>query len=180
MDSNNQEVSVERYDSDTAYDFERFDCGVPHLTEFLSKRMHREAGKRVLVPYLCVHTGDRDQKVVLGYFTLSSGSIERDCLTARPRKEVPYSTVPCILLGRLAVCKSAQGQGLGKFLLGKAIQQAIVSSQSVGVFAMALRTEEHNWDFYKKAGFIQSNSGDRTTFFYSLKQAEQHYKNLCQ
>ncbi|WP_223823893.1 GNAT family N-acetyltransferase [Candidatus Enterovibrio escicola] len=144
---------------------------MPHLNEFLSKKMCKEARKMISVPYLCVIG---DTKVVIGYFTLSSGSIERDYLTPRPRKEVPYSTVPCILLGRIAVCKSAQGHGLGKRLLGKAIQQAIVGSQSAGVFAMALRAEEHNWDFYKKAGFIQSNSGDRTTFFYSLRQAEQH------
>lgn len=179
MDGNDQKVSVERYNSDTEYDFKSFDCGVPHLTEFLSKRMYKEAGKRILVPYLCVTTGDKGQKVVLGYFTLSSGSIERESLTTKPRKEVPYSTVPCILLGRIAVCKSVQGQGLGKFLLGKAIQQAIVSSQSIGVFAMALRADEHNWDFYSRAGFIQSNIGDRKTFFYLLKQAEQHYKNIC-
>ncbi len=66
--------------------------------------MCKEARKIISVPYLYVTS---DTKVSIGYFTLSSGSLERDYLTPRPRKEVPYSIVPCILHGRIAVCKLA-------------------------------------------------------------------------
>lgn len=176
MDGNNQQVSIERFDAESEYNFELFDCGVEHLNDFLKSRMRKEADKGLLVPYLCVNNRTDGTKEVIGYFTLSSGSIERASLTARPKKDVTYSTVPCILLGRLAVCKSVQGQGLGKYLLGKAILQAVISSSAVGVYALALRAEERNWDFYKKAGFTQSNHEDKKTFFFSLKQAIQHYK----
>ncbi|MGR3061695.1 GNAT family N-acetyltransferase [Vibrio vulnificus] len=179
MVGKNQQVSVERYDAESDYDFEPFDCGIEHLNQFLKSRMHKEADKGLLVPYLCFYLNDEGKKEVIGYFTLSSGSIEKAALTVRPRRDVSYSTVPCILLGRLAVCQSVQGQGLGKFSLGKAILQSLVSSKAIGVYAIALRAEEHNWPFYLQAGFTQSKHHDGKTFFYSLKQAEQYYKTLA-
>ncbi|POC61475.1 GNAT family N-acetyltransferase, partial [Vibrio vulnificus] len=43
MVGKNQQVSVERYDAESDYDFEPFDCGIEHLNQFLKSRMHKEA-----------------------------------------------------------------------------------------------------------------------------------------
>nr|MCG6289485.1 hypothetical protein [Vibrio vulnificus] len=58
-------------------------------------------------------------------------------------------------------------------------KQSRVRAEGIGVYAIALRAEEHNWPFYLQAGFTQSKHHDGKTFFYSLKQAEQYYKTLA-
>jgi predicted GNAT family N-acyltransferase len=63
--------------------------------------------------------------------------------------------VPVVLLGRLAVDQSAQGNKLGEGLLLDALQRAVDSSAGLGVHAV----EAHALDagagrFYAKYGFV--------------------------
>ncbi|USD68117.1 GNAT family N-acetyltransferase [Vibrio sp. SCSIO 43136] len=173
MDGQDQQVVVERFDPEALYDFSEFDCGVDNLNDYLSKNIRKEYERKISIPHMCVVPGKspEDPKRVLGYFTLSSSSFDKEHLSNSERRKSPYRSFPCILLSKLAVCKSAQGQGLGKYLLGRAIRQAYLSSRDVAVYALFLKAREGKEDFYLKAGMIRSKA-QPDMFIMSLEQYE--------
>ncbi|WP_135385833.1 GNAT family N-acetyltransferase [Vibrio tasmaniensis] len=176
MDGRDQKLEVERFDPEATYDFTQFDCGVCSLNEYLTKNLAKEHERRVSIPHLCVTQGEEGQpKRVVGYFTLASSSLEKKHISNKERRKFPYSSVPCVLLSKIAVCKSVQGQGLGKWLLGRAIRQAFLSSRDVGVYALFLHAREGREEFYIKAGMIRSKE-QPNMFIYSLKQYENSLK----
>lgn len=177
MDGQDQKVVVERFDPEANYDFSQFDCGVAALNEYLVKNMVKEYTRRLSIPHLCVLESSTpgQPKVVVGYFTLASSSFERTHVTNKERRKVPYRSIPCVLLSKIAVCKRMQGQGLGKWLLGRAIRQAFLSSRDVGVYALFLQAREGREEFYLKAGMIQSKL-QPDMFIYPLQQYEEELK----
>lgn len=178
MDGQEQKVRVVRFDPEAKYDFDEFDCGDCKLNGYLPQTMAKEFERRISIPHLCIIEGDNDvPPKVVGYFTLASSSFDKCNLTHRERRKVPYRSVPCILLSKIAVDKTMQGQGLGKWLLGKAIRQAFLSSRDVGVYALFLQAREGREEFYKECGMIQSTK-DTSLFIYPLKQYEQEIKKI--
>lgn len=73
------------------------------------------------------------------------------------RKLVPkYPLVSCTLLGRLAIAKAEQGQGLGSILFADALLRAFESASTVGssmVVVDALNEDAVN--FYAAHGFVR-------------------------
>ena len=62
--------------------------------------------------------------------------------------------VPVVLLGRLAVDQSNQGQGLGAFLLIDALRRALHISEQVGIRAVEVDAiDDSAHAFYLKFGF---------------------------
>lgn len=179
MDGKNQQVSIERFDPDNEYNVIEFDCGMDEFNTFLHKNMHKEFERRVSIPYLCLLDADEPNSPpkVVGYFTLASSSFDRKHLPSSERRKVIYRSVSCILLSKIAVDKSISGQGLGKWLLGKAIKQAFLSSRDVGVYALFLQSVEGKEEFYIKAGLIRSKA-DPSMFIYPLKQYEKAFKKI--
>lgn len=177
MDCRNQKVKVERFNPETNYDFSLFDCGVEVLNSYLTNSMHKESERKIAIPHLCVVDDDAEckSKRVIGYFTLASSSFEKAHLTNSERRKTPYRNVPCILLSKIAVCQSVQGQGLGKWLLGRAIRQAFLASRDVGVYALFLQAREGREKFYLDTGMIQSKL-QPNMFIYPLKQYENGLK----
>jgi predicted N-acetyltransferase YhbS len=63
--------------------------------------------------------------------------------------------VPVVVLGRLAVDRSVQGEKLGRELLKDAFRRALIVSEQVGCYAVCVRAlNEKAADFYAKFGFI--------------------------
>ena len=58
---------------------------------------------------------------IAGYFCISNAVLDHDRLSAGFRRNKP-NPLPCCLLGRLAVDKRYQGQGLGGALLVEALK----------------------------------------------------------
>ncbi|MGF1758274.1 GNAT family N-acetyltransferase [Photobacterium sagamiensis] len=178
MDDKPEKVRVERFNPESNYCWDNFDCGVEELNSFLHERMEKELKRRISIPHLCVIDKGADEPLkVIGYFTLSSNSFVKSHLSNRERRKCHYSSVPCILLSKIAVDKSAQGQGLGKFLLGKAIQAAYISSRDVAVYALFLQAREGRKQFYRDCGMIQSVC-DEQYFIYPLDQYEAEIKAM--
>lgn len=172
MDGQDQKVTVERFDPEAQYDFSHFNCGVEALDSYLKSSIFKEYERKLAIPHLCViDEGGEASKRVIGYFTLASSSFEKAHLSNSERRKSPYRTVPCILLSKIAVCQSVQGQGMGKWLLGRAIRQAFLSSRDVGVYALFLQAREGREQFYLDAGMIQSKL-QPNMFIYPLKQFE--------
>lgn len=81
-------------------DRSRFDCGVPELDQYLQKQAGQDERRRVAACYLLLEqlTGE-----IVGYYTLSAGSILLADLPEKLSKKLPrYPTVPVVRIGRFS------------------------------------------------------------------------------
>jgi len=131
-----------------------FDCGYPSLNNYIKTQASQDVKRDLSACWvLC---GETD-KVVVGYYTLSSHSIPMDDLPGEIIKGLPrgYKEVPAALLGRLAISNAYKGQRLGKFLLMDALHRCADLSDSIGTMAVIVDPiDETAVNFYKVHGFI--------------------------
>ncbi|MGH9644134.1 MAG: GNAT family N-acetyltransferase [Terriglobales bacterium] len=130
-------------------DVSQFDCGKHvSLTDWLKRfaRMNQASGDtRTYV----VH---RNSSVV-GYYSLTPGSVSRREATARAGKAAP-EPIPIVLLARLAVDIGEQGKGLGSALLKDALQRAYAGAEIIGGRAVLVHAiDAEAGAFYRKYGF---------------------------
>lgn len=93
---------------------------------------------------------------VMGYYTLSAGAILHEAAPKTMRRNMP-DPLPVLLLGRLAIDKNYQDQGLGSALLRDAMIRALSVAGDAGVFAIlvhALSAQARK--FYLSRGFVES------------------------
>lgn len=134
------------------HDRSQFDCGESSLNDFLQKYARQNEEKGVSRTFVLVREGEQR---VLGYYTLAGGQFERDNLPAKAAKKLPRYPVPVVVLGRLAVDQSAQGEKLGRVLLQDALHRALKVSEQIGCFAVYVRAlNEKAAEFYAKFGFV--------------------------
>lgn len=142
---------VEPFDR-TRHNRSDFDCGVPMLNEWLATKVSQYEKKDLARTYVLF---DSDDDVVKGYYSLSNHTVIYDALPEDQAKGLPRIDVPVILIGRLAVDLSTQGQGMGEFLLIDALRRAEYLSQKIGTRAIevdAINTSARK--FYQKYGFL--------------------------
>jgi len=131
---------------------EKFNCGKPLLDSYLHKQAKQDKKRRLSACFIL--PGGNEVK---GYYTLSSTSIERKLLPGEIIKKLPpaYNDLPAILLGRLAVSKEYQGQGLGEMILLDALKRGYDFSKQVGSMAVIVDPlDEEAVKFYEKYDFI--------------------------
>jgi GNAT superfamily N-acetyltransferase len=95
-----------------------------------------------------------DERRIAGYYTLAAASVWLTNLPASIARKLPrYPTVPAIRLGRLAVDRAFQGQGLGGALLVDALQRA--SRSEIAAHALIVDAkDEAAARFYQHHGFL--------------------------
>jgi GNAT superfamily N-acetyltransferase len=154
---------VEKLSSD--HDREAFDCGKELLYKFL-KRLAIQYRKKSLGQTYVVATPD---KRVIGYYTISTSRVNLDYVPDDLRRHYPQIPIPVVLLGRLAVDKAFQGQGVGKTLMVKALRQAGEVAETVGVAAVEVHAlDDEARDFYLKYGFT-SLADDRHHLYLPIR-----------
>lgn len=136
-----------------------FDCGKRPLNDYLAKIAKQDVEKGVAVCYIL----EGEDNKVMGYFTLSSGSISKDEIPEKESKRLPaYSDIPFALIGRLATDKNYQGKGYGEYLLIEAFTRILQVSEFVGIAGIFVDPIDISAvKFYEKFGFIKLNSSDR-------------------
>ena len=145
-----QEWTIQRLDRE--HDRAQFDSGVPSLNDWLQKLAGQHERRDLARTYVAVLPND---KRVLGYYALANHRVSYEALPDDEAKGLPRIDVQVILLARLAVDQSAQGQGLGEFLLIDALRRAAQIAEEVGVRAVevdAIVGSAKN--FYMKYGFV--------------------------
>ncbi|MCX6610206.1 MAG: GNAT family N-acetyltransferase [Acidobacteria bacterium] len=129
-----------------------FDCGVEPLNLFLIKfalQNHQNRSSRTYV-------ATRGEKVV-GYYTLSNGSVSLDHVPKRVAQGLGSYPVPITLLARLAVDLSEKGTGLGKALIKDALLRSFQASELVGSRAIVAHAkDEAARSFYERFSFERS------------------------
>ena len=104
--------------------------------------------------------GDR----VVGFYALAAGSVSHDLAPRKIRQNMP-DPIPVIVLGRLAIDASEQGNGLGRALLRDAVLRITVAAQEVGIAAILVHAlNDRAKAFYLGAGFAESAFEPMTLF----------------
>lgn len=141
---------IERFGA--GHDRTAFDCGHALLNDWLKLRASQYAKKDLARTYVAVRPG---QPAVLGYYVISTHRVSYEALPPDQAKGLPRIDVPVVLLGRLAVDRTVQGQGLGSLLLIDALRRAQHISEEVGIRAVAVDAlDDAARRFYLQFGFV--------------------------
>jgi GNAT superfamily N-acetyltransferase len=131
-----------------------FDCGIGSLDIWLVKHARAAAGAGSARTYVVV---DADQDRVVGYHALSVASIEHSEATDRARKGMPRHPIPAMLLARLAVDRTVQGNGIGAFLLKDAMGRTLAVAEQTGIRIIPVHAVNAEAQaFYEHFGFEAS------------------------
>lgn len=148
------------------HDRHSFDCGVSELNAFLKQHANQNQLRNVSKTYVAVVAVSSDDiKKIYGYYTLSAGHISFDLLPESEKSKIPKYPVPIARIGRLAVDKNHQGQGIGGFLLHDAFTTVLNIAEKMGVFAIVVDAKNDEAKaFYKNYGFNELQDSGLTLF----------------
>lgn len=136
------------------HDRSTFDCGDTALNQFLQNHARQSHEKGGAKTYLA--TSEKDNKIVLGYYSLSPASIAYDRTPEVIKHGLARHEVPVFRLGRLAVDTSVQGQGLGgQLLLAAGRRSLLVAMQAGGVALLIDAKNERVATWYESYGAVR-------------------------
>jgi GNAT superfamily N-acetyltransferase len=137
---------------DKSHERSAFDCGKAELNDWLQRLAGQHERRDLARTFVAVREGDPR---VLGCYAISNHLVRYDALPEDQAKGLPTIDIPVALLGRLAVDKAAQGQGLGQHLLIDALRRAAHISRHIGIRAVEVQAiDEAARRFYLKFGFV--------------------------
>jgi GNAT superfamily N-acetyltransferase len=130
-----------------------FSCGVDSLDRYLRSQAGQDVRRRANGVFILVSADAVG--TVLGYYTLCAASLPQGDVPAEARKHIPrYPLVSATLIGRLAVSRTRQGDGLGALLLADAVRRAYASAATVGSSMLVVDAlNERAAAFYESFGF---------------------------
>jgi len=92
---------------------------------------------------------------VLGYFSLTMGSVLRAEAPAKLVGGLAGYPVGMVLLARLAVDRQEQGRGLGALLLAEALRKAVAAGEAAAARLVVVDAiDEDAAHFYQRHGFV--------------------------
>jgi len=133
----------------------QFNCGDRELNDYLRRYALTNRAAGTAQTFVAVPTDSTVPQVVVGYYTLSSSTIERSSAPERLTKGLgSLAKIPTTLLGRFAVDLGYQKQGVGGDLLLDALRTAAAAAESVGSRAVELHAiSDDARAFYEHNGF---------------------------
>ena len=132
-----------------------FDCGKHSLNDWLLRHALQAQGSGSARTFVVA-----DGATVLGYYSLVVGQVEPIEAPERVRKGMGQYPIPVMVLARLAVSKTAQGQGIGVGLLQDAIRRTLNVAEQVGIRALLTHPlDDDAARFYQRFGFEPSPLG---------------------
>ncbi|RYG27133.1 N-acetyltransferase [bacterium] len=128
---------------------EGFDCGVEALNVFLQRFALQNQRNNSARTFVATRNG-----VVVGYYSLCAASATYEATPERVRKGLARHEVPLILLARLAVDRTAQGEGLGYSLLIDVFRRFMAAQETIGARGLLAHAKDDSAKtFYEKWGF---------------------------
>jgi predicted N-acetyltransferase YhbS len=127
---------------------EGFECGQAELDHWLVHTAPVAARAGTAATYVLCR-GPR----VVGYYALAMGSISHLAAPSRLRRGMP-DPVPVVVLARLALDRSEQGNRLGGHLLVDALRRCVRGGQEFGARAVVVDAiDDRAATFYRHFGF---------------------------
>lgn len=142
-----------------------FACGNSELDAYLQ----RQAGQHYRDGLSTTHviTDEAEPARILGYCTLAAAQLQFDELQIADQKRLPAYPVPCVRLARLAVVSGAQSRGLGRLLLGHAVNCAQSMRAYAGVAMLVVDAKDDQAAaFYRAHGFRETAAQARTLYMH--------------
>jgi GNAT superfamily N-acetyltransferase len=166
-------------------DLGSFDCGAPALNDYLQKYARQNHDRNISKTFVAMEkagagsqlepaqpkrasrfdTSAQAGRKIFGFYTLVASEIDAKTIPTTHSKHLPRYPVPAVRIGRLAVDKHSQGQGIGEELLWDALGKANHLSNEVGVYAVVVDAkDEKAVHFYHKYGFVPLSNNPKTLF----------------
>lgn len=138
---------------DETVDAGAFDCGEPALGHYIRRYASQDVRRGLARVFVAMP--EQEPLRLAGFFTLSAGSVGATTLPETVRRKLPSYPIPVALLGRLAVDKGFQGQGLGSILLADACLKVVQASAVLAVAGLVVDAKsETAAAFYRHFGFV--------------------------
>lgn len=139
------------------HDVSAFSCGQVSLDEWLKRRAlpnQKSGASRTYV----VTDGER----VVAYYALASGALASSEATGKLKRNMP-DPIPMAILGRLAIDRGLQGQGLGRALFRDAALRVLAAAETIGIRGMIVHAiSDEAAAFYSALGLEASPQEPRT------------------
>jgi GNAT superfamily N-acetyltransferase len=121
---------------DGTHDLDGFDCGVPALDDWLKRRARNNAAQGTSHTYVVTDTATpptmAGAQPVVAYYALAAGAVAIAAAPGKFRRNMP-DPIPVVVLGRLAIDKRHQGQGVGRALFRDAGLRVLAAADIIGV-----------------------------------------------
>jgi GNAT superfamily N-acetyltransferase len=132
------------------HDLEAFDSGSAVLDMWLRRSARHAEAANTGRTFVWTEPGSR---AVVGYFTLAAHLVRRGDVPKGVGHGSP-DAIPAVLLGRLALHRSLQGQGLGGQLLLDALERAVdASARAAARLVVVDAIDDSAAQFYRRYGF---------------------------
>ncbi len=141
-----------------------FDCGVPSLNDWLMRRALQNQASGATRSFVSMAGGtDAGSDVtpgaagpVVAYYALAFSAIAPAAAPGRFRRNMP-DPIPVVVLARLAVARSHQGQQLGRALFQDAGWRVLHAADAIGIRGLLVHALDDNAKaFYLRLGFDPS------------------------
>lgn len=126
-----------------------FDCGQPALNQYLQRFALTNQKAQAAQTYVCTVQGQ-----VVGFYSLTVGSVAPSLSPARVVKGLARHPVPVMILARLAVDRAHQQRGLGRALLKDALLRTLQAADIAGIRCLLVHAKDdaarlwyQSWDF---------------------------------
>ena len=136
------------------HDRDGFDCGSEPLDLFLKQTARQHSARGISRTFVLVEDGAPEPKPILGFFSLNLCQIKSESLSPEEARKLPRD-VSGVRLGRLAVAKQYQRQGIGKTLLVAAMGKFIEIFNTAGGIGLFVDAKDHDAKrYYEQFGFV--------------------------
>lgn len=131
-------------------DRSEFDCGASSLDRYFKTLVTQDIKRRICACFVaCSEPGK-----IAGFYTLASASVALSDLPKNIIHKLPrYPSVPAVRMGRLAVTRTFQGQGLGSALLADGLKRC--AGAEISAYALIVDAKDKPAaKFYSHHGFF--------------------------
>lgn len=128
-----------------------FECGVESLDHWLKRRALKNQATGASRTFVAC-----ERARVLAYYALASSAIAVDKAGGRFRRNMP-DPIPVVVLARLAVDRSRQGQGLARALVRDAGLRVLQAADTIGIRGLIVHAlSQDAMAFCERVGFEPS------------------------
>lgn len=147
----------------TRHNRQTFTCGIAELDEYLHRFAAQQSKKGVTLVWVLVDT--EQPSTILGYYSLSAAQVDVAQLDAHTQSKLPRYPVPCFRMGRLAASSAHQNTGIGRILIGCAVERCLAARKHVAAYALLVDAKSKNAkSFYGHYGFIACSGNPMTLY----------------
>jgi ribosomal protein S18 acetylase RimI-like enzyme len=146
------------------HDRDGFDCGSDPLNVFLKQTARQHAARGISRTFVLVEEQAAEPKPILGFFSLNLCQIKSELLSPEEARKLPREAAG-IRLGRLAVDREYQRQGIGRTLLVAAMGKFLEIFNSAGGIGLFVDAKDHAAKhYYEQFGFVPLPSNELELF----------------